>query len=54
MTVLYYIVCAGAVALGLAAAWISGRDVGYRNALREQELLDSEEDALLNRKEKDA
>lgn len=39
--------------LGLAAAWLSGRDVGYRNAMREAELLDEENPEILhNDKEK--
>ncbi len=36
---IYYIVTAGVVALGLLATWTSGRDVGYRNALRDVEQL---------------
>lgn len=32
-----YIVAAAAVALGLWAAWLSGRDVGMRNAARRAE-----------------
>lgn len=49
MTVLYYLICAAATALGLAAAWLSGRDVGYRNALREAELLGEDEPEILRR-----
>ena len=29
-----YLITAGVVALGLLATWTSGRDVGYRNAMR--------------------
>lgn len=53
MTVLYYLVCGAAAVQGLAAAWLSGRDVGYRNAMREAELLGEEGPELLhNDKEK--
>lgn len=38
-TVLLYLICAAAVALGLWAAWQSGKDVGYRNAMRDAEAL---------------
>ena len=31
---IYYLITAGVVALGLLATWTSGRDVGYRNAMR--------------------
>ncbi len=48
MTVLYYLVCGAAAVLGLAAAWLSGRDVGYRNAMREAELLDEENTEILH------
>lgn len=48
MTVLYYLVGGAAAVLGLAAAWLSGRDVGYRNAMREAELLDEENPEILH------
>lgn len=38
-TVLLYLICAAAVTLGLWAAWQSGKDVGYRNAIRDAEVL---------------
>lgn len=34
-----YLITAGVVALGLLATWTSGRDVGYRNAMRDAERL---------------
>ena len=34
-----YLITAGVVALGLLATWTSGRDVGYRNAMRDVERL---------------
>ena len=34
-----YLITAGVVALGLLATWTSGRDVGYRNAMRDAEVL---------------
>lgn len=36
---IYYLITAGVVALGLLATWTSGRDVGYRNAMRGAEQL---------------
>ena len=36
---IYYLITAGVVALGLLATWTSGRDVGYRNAMRDAERL---------------
>lgn len=36
---IYYLITAGVVALGLLATWTSGRDVGYRNAMRDVERL---------------
>ena len=33
-----YLITAGVVALGLLATWTSGRDVGYRNAMRNADL----------------
>ena len=38
-TVLLYLICTAAVALGLWAAWQSGKDVGYRNTMRGAEVL---------------
>lgn len=34
---IWYVFAAAAVALGLWAAWLSGRDVGMRNAARRAE-----------------
>lgn len=34
---IWYMLAAAAVALGLWAAWLSGRDVGMRNAARRAE-----------------
>lgn len=34
---IWYVLAAAAVALGLWAAWLSGRDVGMRNAARRAE-----------------
>ena len=36
---IYYLITAGVVALGLLATWTSGQDVGYRNAMRDTERL---------------
>lgn len=36
---IYYLITAGVAALGLLATWTSGRDVGYRNAMRDAERL---------------
>lgn len=36
---IYYLITAGVVALGLLATWTSGRDVGYRNAMWDAEQL---------------
>ena len=38
-----YLITAGVVALGLLATWTSGRDVGYRNAMRDAEQLHEDE-----------
>ena len=32
-------ICIAAVSFGLWAAWQSGKDVGYRNAMRDAEVL---------------
>ena len=40
MNVLFYALGVVVAGVGLASAWISGRDVGYRNAMRERDLLD--------------
>lgn len=46
MNVLFYALVAVVAGVGLASAWISGRDVGYRNALRERDLLDDREPTI--------
>lgn len=38
-----YLITAGVIALGLLATWTSGRDVGYRNAMRDVEQLHDED-----------
>lgn len=40
---IYYLITAGVVALALLAVWTSGRDVGYRNAMRDAEQLHDED-----------
>lgn len=37
--ILTYLICFAVVGLGLWAAWQSGKDVGYRNAMRDAEVL---------------
>lgn len=39
-----YLITAGVVVLGLLATWTSGRDVGYRNAMRDAERLHDDDD----------
>ena len=46
MNVLYFLLCAAVAGVGLASVWISGRDVGYRNAMRERDLLDDNEPTI--------
>lgn len=46
MNVFYYLLCAVVTGVGLAAAWESGRDVGYRNAMREHEALEDNEPTI--------
>lgn len=41
-----YLITAGVVALGLLAVWTSGRDVGYRNAMRDAERLHDDDDVF--------
>lgn len=40
---IYHIITVGVVALGLLATWTSGRDVGYRNAMRDAEQLHNDD-----------
>lgn len=46
MNVLFYALGVVVAGVGLASAWISGRDVGYRNATREHDLLDDNEPTI--------
>lgn len=46
MNVLFYALGVVVAGVGLASAWISGRDVGYRNAMRENDLLDDNEPTI--------
>ena len=40
---IYHLITAGVVAIGLLATWTSGRDVGYRNAMRDTERLHNDD-----------
>ena len=46
MNVLFYALGVVVAGVGLASAWISGRDVGYRNAMREHDMLDDNEQTI--------
>lgn len=46
MNVLFYALGVVVAGIGLASAWISGRDVRYRNAMREHDLLDDNEPTI--------
>lgn len=46
MNVLFYALGVVVAGVGLASAWISGRDVGYRNAMREHDMLDDHEPTI--------
>lgn len=46
MNVLFYALGVIVAGVGLASAWISGRDVGYRNAMREHDMLDDHEPTI--------
>ena len=46
MNVLFYTLGVVVAGVGLASAWISGRDVGYRNATREHDMLDDNEPTI--------
>lgn len=46
MNVLFYALGVVVAGIGLASAWISGRDVGYRNAMRDRDLLDDSETTI--------
>lgn len=46
MNVLFYALVVVVAGIGLASAWISGRDVGYRNAMRDRDLLDDHEPTI--------
>ena len=37
--ILMYLICFAVMGLGFWAAWQSGKDVGYRNAMRDAEVL---------------
>lgn len=40
---IYHLITAGVVAIGLLATWTSGRDVGCRNAMRDTERLHNDD-----------
>ena len=46
MNILFYVLGVVVAGVGLASAWISGRDVGYRNAMRDRDLLDDHEPTI--------
>nr|DAO42491.1 MAG TPA: hypothetical protein [Caudoviricetes sp.] len=53
-TVVLFLICFGTVALGLWAAWQSGKDVGYRNAMRDADVLhDDTRDTVLRHDNKE-
>lgn len=46
MNILFYALGVVVAGVGLASAWISGRDVSYRNAMREHDMLDDHEPTI--------